>query len=186
VSNQNHPQLPQASGETTTVHAPYEKALSEAFRKLTDQVLIFLLAYVILLIGVSMFAPGMRSEFRALLYIIPILGVAAYVLLRRRGLCQTRDVRVRSGIAMGPGTYVGGERGVGNQGAGRTTTGSLIATGGATVVGRDVPANTDKQTQQPVGAQYLLEIFRNLDERNQRELVNKAQTLLNQQQRPDG
>jgi hypothetical protein len=166
---------------------PYEKALTVAFEKLTDQVLVFLLAYVILLIGLSVFASGVADKLRVLFYIIPILGVAAYVWMRRHGLSRKmrgRDVRVRSGIASGPGTYVAGERGAVNQGAGRTTAESLIATGGATVVGRDVATKINPPPMQPFGAQYLLEIFQTLDERNQKTLVGMAKTLHDQQSNP--
>jgi hypothetical protein len=189
VSEHASPQPPEASAGSKTAGAPYEAALNAAFEKLTDQILVFLLAYVLLLIGISVFASGIANELRILLYIIPILGVAAYAWTRRRGLsrqARSHDVRVTSGIARGAGTYVGGERGVVNRGAGRTTTGSLIATGGASVVGRDATTYTDKQTQQTAAAQYLAQIFQKLDERNQGKLVSAAQTLLDQQRDSNG
>lgn len=172
---------------STAQGPPYEKALNVAFQKLTDQILLFLLAYVILLIGLSVFASGIADKLRVLFYMIPILGVAAYVWTRRRGLSRKmrgRDVGVRSGIAIGAGTYVGGERGAVKEGAGRTTADSVFAAGGATVIGRDVGAKIDHPGVPPLGAQYLVEIFQTLDERNQKTLVGMAKTLHDQQSNP--
>jgi hypothetical protein len=168
---------PQVSSEPNPPSLPYGAMLRAGLEKLTDQVLIFLLLYVMLLIGVSVFAPDMANQFRALLYIVPILGVVAFVWVRRRSLkvsARTRDVRVQSAIAVGAGTYVGGERGTGQDGTGATNVGSLLAAGGAAVIGRDVPV----QTQELPRVQYLLEIFHALDELKQRKLIADAQRLL--------
>jgi hypothetical protein len=64
---------------------PYEAALNKAFDKLTSEILIFLLAYTILLIGLAVFGSGIATQFRNLLYIIPVLGVVAYVTLLAKG-----------------------------------------------------------------------------------------------------
>jgi hypothetical protein len=187
MSNSASSQLPKPSDGSAKVESPYEAALNAAFKQLTDQILIFLLAYMILLIGISVFGQDIAAQLRTLLYIIPILGVAAYVWVRRSSLSKrTRDrsVQVRSGIATGPGTYVGGERGAVQEDAGRTTTRSGIATGGATVLGRDAPASIDKQTPQAIETQYLLQIFEGLDEANQRRLIDTAHGLLEQQKMP--
>ena len=53
---------------------PFEPALLKAFDKLTNEILIFLLAYVILLIGLGVFADELSETLKNLLYIIPIMG----------------------------------------------------------------------------------------------------------------
>jgi hypothetical protein len=84
-------------------NAPYEGALNIAFNRLTSEILIFLLAYTILLIGVVVFGAGLPTELRTLLYIIPILGVVAYVWLQKRTIVKKAaagNVDVVSGLAL--------------------------------------------------------------------------------------
>lgn len=184
MSQQADPTPADQSSEAQRVNSPYGATLNTAIKKLTDQILIFLLAYTILLIGVSVFGSGLAIELRTLLYIIPILGVAAYLWLKRdRTEKELRhDVRVRSRFTTGQ-SYVGGERGATQEGAGSTDVRSLFASGGSTVIGRDVSGPTDRSTEPPpaVNTQYLMDIFQQLDRSSQRKLIESAHSLLEQQ-----
>jgi hypothetical protein len=170
------------------VNPPYEATLNTALNKLTNEIFIFLLAYLMLLIGLSVFGSSLVAELRTLLYIIPILGVMAYVRLRRRNLSQKEhryNVQVRSGIAAEE-SYVGGERDPTQGGPGRTRVTSLFARR-STVIGRDVGGQTGGSTEASpaVNAQYLLNIFQQLDQANQRRLISSAQSLLDKKQSPN-
>jgi hypothetical protein len=84
--------------------APYEAVLAKAFDKLSFQVFVFLLAYMILVIGLAVFAPQLATELRTLIYVLPVLGVGAYVWQRRRS--NARDARehgidVKAGVVTG-------------------------------------------------------------------------------------
>jgi hypothetical protein len=118
-------------------NAPYEEALKIALNKLTSEVFIFLLAYTILLIGIAVFGSGLTTQLRTLFYIIPILGVAAYIWLRRPNIVKKAagDVRVRALLARG-GANVIGVRGGPGQEQGNTDVSAGIASG-SNVIGRD-------------------------------------------------
>jgi hypothetical protein len=184
MSEQTDPSPVDQSPEALRVNPPYEAALNTAVKNLTDQILIFLLAYTILLIGVAVFGSGLAIELRTLLYIIPILGVVAYVWLKRGGAEKEsrRDVRVRSSFATGQ-SYVGGKRGATHEGSGSTDVSSLFASGGSTVIGRDAGRQTGRSTETPLAlnTQYLLDIFQQLDRSSQRKLIESAHSLLEQQ-----
>jgi hypothetical protein len=174
------------AGENRRVSPPYEAVVNTAVKKLTDEILLFLLAYTILLIGVALFGSNLTATMRTLLYLIPLLGVAAHVWMRRPGAGRAagRHVRVRSAIAAGR-SYVGGERGTG-QGSGGTDVGSLFAGGGSTVVGRDAGGRDADEAPATARTEYLLDLFRQLDTPGQMKLVESAQTLLEQQLNRNG
>jgi hypothetical protein len=156
--------------------APYEGALNIALNKLTSEVLLFLLAYTILLIGMAVFGSGLAIELRTLLYVIPILGVVAYAWLQKRAIEKRKaagNVIVESAVAR-KGAEVIGERGTG-QGRGNTTVGSLYASN-SRVIGRESDG-VENQSVLATGAadvRYLVEIFQNLEEAGQNELMTKA------------
>jgi hypothetical protein len=112
MSKQNGEQIAGASDSRLT--APYEAVLMRALDKLTSQIFIFLLAYTMLLIGLAAYGAEMAAWLRNLLYIIPVLGVSTYVLLRQRTLARkaaAHGVQVRAGIVRDSG-YVAGIRGI--------------------------------------------------------------------------
>ena len=55
-------------------NAPYERVLSKAFEKLTSEVLIFLLAYTVLLVVLVLIGHDLSAWFLTLFYVIPILA----------------------------------------------------------------------------------------------------------------
>jgi hypothetical protein len=156
---------------------PYEDALLRAFDKLTSQIFLFLLAYLILLIGLLVLAPTLSIELRNLLYILPILGVAAYVLLQWRRIkkqARNHGVQVKSFWAT-RGAYIGGLRGRGASFDGNVNVRSTIARG-AQVVGVD-------QGREGVEGEYLLRLYDQLEPTAQRKLVEEAVRLLEKRHR---
>jgi hypothetical protein len=167
-----------ADDQKVRAGAPYESTLLRAFDKLTSEVFVFLLAYVILLIGLAWFVPAFSIELRILLYILPVLGIAAYVWLQSGRITKEAEehgVQVWSGVAAGS-AYVAGVRGGLAALLGRVKVFSGIATGRARVIGVDAGS----ESLESEGAQegYLLETFRKLDESNRRKVVNEASRLL--------
>ena len=78
-----------AQGDTANMsesRAPFEDVLGKGIEKLTSEIFIFLLCYTILLIGLAVFGAQLAIEFRTLLYLVPVLGVAPYFWLRRQQL----------------------------------------------------------------------------------------------------
>ncbi len=95
---------------TSTVYKapPYEGVLLKAFDRLTSEIFIFLLAYVILIIGLSFFNVAMTNTLITLLYLIPILGVVSYAWLRQRALvndAKEHGVNVKEGVRVDIGLY---------------------------------------------------------------------------------
>jgi hypothetical protein len=163
--------------------APYEAALLKAFDKLTSQVLIFLLAYVIVLIGVAWFGDGIDSRLRMLFYLIPIMGVLAHVWLQRRRhirRAMERDVYVGAGVTTGGSTVVG-EGGRVSEQPGQTQVHSGYAGGRSTVAGRMTPEASSKD---PVISQDFIETYHQLSRENRIKLLSDAQDLLENQEKP--
>ena len=161
--------------------APYEGVLTKAFDKLTSEVFIFLLAYMILIIGLAVFGERLANTLKTLLYIIPVLGVAAYVWLTQKTI---RNEANKSGIDVGAGVVTDSARVIGVQGAKsgdpipenvkvRTAMARGKAMVGGVVYGSDEPANNS--------ANYLMELFMKLDADHQGELIADAQKLLRKQ-----
>ena len=168
--------------------APYEGALNIALNKLTSEVLLFLLAYTILLIGIAVFGSGLTTELRTLLYIIPILGVVAYVWLQRRTIVRKAaagNVGVRSTVARG-GSEVIGVLGPGQE-QGNTTVDSLFASS-SRVIGRDYggAGSQSASTANDTDVQYLIEIFQKLEEAGRNELIANALKIQKKQGQSNG
>jgi hypothetical protein len=165
--------------------APYEGALNIALNKLTSEVLLFLLAYTILLIGMAVFGSGLAIELRTLLYVIPILGVVAYAWLQKRAIEKRKaggNVIVESAVAR-KGAEVIGERGTG-QGRSNTTVGSLYASN-SRVIGRE-SGGVESQSVSATDAadvRYLVEIFQKLEEAGRDELMAKALEIQKRERR---
>ena len=157
--------------------APFEAGLLRAFDKLTSEIFVFLLAYVILLIGLGIFASALSVGLRTLLYILPIVGIAAYAWLESGRITMTaknEGVDVWSGVATRSGRVVG-IRGAISSMLGRVKLRSLIVSGNARVVGVDVGGDALGK-----GAQegYLLDMFRKLEQADRRKVVNNVSSLL--------
>jgi hypothetical protein len=151
--------------------APYEAALTAALNRLTSEVLVFLLAYTILLVGLSVLGGAIVPALRALFYVIPVLGVGAYVLLRRRRAVRSarrQGVDVGSLLAGGRATVVGvrGRAGV----SPNVRLRSGIAGGDAVVAGYDAP---------PSGVpDELVEIYERLDRAGRLRLLEAGSRIL--------
>lgn len=161
--------------------APYEAVLMRALDKLTSQIFIFLLAYTMLLIGLAAYGTEMAEWLRNLLYIIPILGVSTYVLLRQRTLARKAaayGVQVRAGIVKDSG-YVAGIRGIAREFLDNVRVGVGWVSGDAQVVGVDEAGGLDTETEAPKGteAQYLLSLYQELSERDRSRLIAHAMRM---------
>ncbi len=170
--------------QNQTQSAPYEVPLTKAFDKLTSQIFIFLLAYVILLIGLAVFGENLANSIKVLLYMIPILGVAAYVWQNQK---KIRGQARKSGIDVSAWRVTSSGRVVAVNGAKsgdpipenvkiRVGSVSQNAEVGGVVYGTEESGDTSEN--------YLLGLFAHLDERNRRELITSAQTLLDKQAAP--
>lgn len=154
----------------TSSSVPYETALAKAFDKLTSEIFVFLLAYMILIIGLATLGQGIPDGLRGLLYIIPILGILAYGWSRKRTVTQdpgASGINVRA-IFVKDG-YVGGIRGSANSAPNNVDVSGGFITGGGTVIGVDQPSQQTGQT-----AQFLVSIFDGLDENDQDEIIQYA------------
>ena len=76
----------QTSGDAPSgaSNAPFESALNATLRKLNDQLLLFLLGYMILVIGLVVFGSQLVPQLQLLLYVVPVLGACGYLIARRR------------------------------------------------------------------------------------------------------
>src|SRR2546421_10359047 len=170
-------------------NAPYEGALNIAFNRLTSEILIFLLAYMILLIGLAAFGSSIETELRSLFYIIPVLGVGAYIWLKRRTIVKKagdQSVQVRSHRAEDE-AYVGGVRCPVQALPNKVDVDSYKASGRAQVVGVDVGNThvTSTETAQSTDAQNIMLIFQQLNQENRKRLFVNAMDMLTKQEQPN-
>ena len=168
---------PVARSSKKTEDAPYESALEIAFQKLSSQVLIFLLAYVILIIGMEVFAGGAAAELRVLLYLIPMLGAGAYVLLEKR---KVKPGGVSAAAGYASGSTVEGVRGDPGKLSGPVRATAGFAIKGATVRGVDMGGG---ELDRPADLTYLSDLFANLDEEGRQKLITTAMELLRERPR---
>ena len=162
----------------TTV--PYEAVLIKALDRLTSQVFIFLLAYTVLLVLLAMIGGVLDSTLRSILALVPILGVAAYVWLRRTDIATQateQGIDVRAGWTSGRASVAGV--------TGATERSALpdhvvVRTGAARddarVVGVEFAARESE-----LDSAYLNELLTHLTVANQRRLIASAQRLLDKQ-----
>ena len=183
-----------ATGPAATAPAsqqPYEAALSgaltAAINKLSSEILIFLLAYVILLVLLSTLGSGIPTELRALLYIIPVLGVGGYIWVRKRNVVRAahdsaQRLRV-SALSATDDAYVAGVRGSVGEAPGDVSVQSGRASGRARVIGVDTAAADGEDA---ADVRYLLDVARQLDPAGRRQLIARAQAMLGKQGTPGG
>ncbi len=159
------------------VRAPYEAVLIRAFNQLTSQVLIFLLAYLILVIGLAVLAPALTSEVRTLLYILPVLGIGAYAWQKRRSLssrAKQQGIDVRAGIVTGAGIVRGVQAPAGAAGTPQEV---RVAAG---FVGGNGKVEGLRIGDNEADVQYLLHTFQQLQPPQRRKLIAAAQKLLDE------
>jgi len=166
------------SSETlaTAVIAPVADALGKAVGKLTSQIFVFLIAYLILVIFLTLSASKIAAEVRVVLVVLPILRLLVYAYLKRQKiLAQSRDleVQVRAGIATG-GATVAGVRGTGPASLRSVKAEVGYAGGKATVVGVD---NAAVSTDSKKDAEYLLQLFEQLNAKDRLELIGAANRM---------
>ena len=165
--------------------APYERVLSKAFEKLTSEILIFLLAYTILLVVLVWIGHNLSIWLLALFYVIPILGLITYVWSKRRDITQReqeREVQVKVRRAEGE-AYVGGERGSFQNISGSTMVNAGNVSDKAQVVGRDI-GSTFSDTSN-IDANYLVSVFERLNRGNQTRIISQANDMLSRRDNPD-
>lgn len=168
--------------------APYEATLMNAFGKLNSEIFIFLLAYLILVIGLGVFAPGLANPLRTLLYGLPVLGIAGYLWQRQRML--VREAR-QHGISVTAGVTTGRARVVGVEGPAGTgalpenvAVRSTLASGDSKVGGLVAPEAVPSAQAAPASEQYLLDLFRQLDGDSRNQLMMTAMKVLEKAKRP--
>jgi hypothetical protein len=159
--------------------APYENVLNTAFSKLTSQILVFLLAYMVLLVVLVWIGPTLSIPFIGLFYIIPILAMISYIWVKRQGIVakpqESRNVNVKVRKAEGE-AFIGGERGIFPDTVGSTTVSTGHVRDQAQVIGRDRDNITNTNTR------FLNSLFEKLDQRNQMKLISNAQEMLTKQE----
>jgi hypothetical protein len=168
--------------ELTTSNAPYEAPLAKAFDKLTSQIFIFLLAYVILLIGLAVFGAELAAALRNLFYVIPIIGVVAYVWLKQQEIVRSakkRGVDVKRGIVVSARNVqdqaiVMGATGVQGEKPGNVTVDVGRASGKSKVVGVDYATPDKSGDLQDIDVKQLLNIFSQLSSADKNELLMMA------------
>lgn len=165
---------------------PYATVLAKAFDKLTSQILIFLLAYVILLIGLAVFGSQMAATYRNLLYIIPLLGVGAFAFEKRNKIIKDgreKGVNVKAYSVSGSARVIGVRGATGDQPSNvKLTVGR--ASDKAVVHGVEYANATLADAAESVGSdtQYLVETFQQLNKANRRELIASAQRMIGKQE----
>jgi len=187
ISDQNTDSAQALPQPASGLHnAPYEVPLTKAFDKLTSQIFLFLLAYVILLIGLAVFGSGLAVTLRSLFYIVPILGVAAYVWQHHSAIVKDgkdRGIDVKAGKVLGH-AHVGGvvnaprDRDISNDVKVRVRR----AQDSASVIGVEY-GNGDESNDE---TSYIARIFQQLSSQNQRRLIDSAHRMLNQQEKSHG
>ena len=163
---------------------PYEEALVRAFDKLTSQVLVFLLGWGIILIILATIKPDISIQLLASIYFLSALGVAVYVWQEKRSVVgqgnnRRKRVRVRAGRAEGS-TYVSGTRGAIPMSPDDIDVRLGRGKDNARVIGLDAGEidSVDSKFSRSNQENYLIELFRQLEASDRRELVRVADDLL--------
>jgi hypothetical protein len=162
--------------ESMTQTAPYEPVLLIAFDKLTNQILIFLLAYVILLIGLGVFAIELSDTLKNLLYIIPILGAGGYFLSQNRKIsndAEKHGINVKAGWVSGKAKVIGKRSPTGEASVSENIDVIAgVAKGEAEIAG--VVIEDKKPVEPPPDIGYLSNLYEDLNDDGRRKLIEKA------------
>jgi hypothetical protein len=171
--------------------APYEDALIKAFDRLTSEIFIFLLAYFILIVGLSFLNVRLTDTLRNLLYIIPILGVVAYLWVRQHELvrdAKKHGVDVKEGVRVDAGNVsddavITGVSGAGEGPIGNVDVAVRRASNRAIITGIDyAQADAHSPSEEE---RYLVKLFRQLDVTSRDRLIAQAQKLRKKQNPAD-
>lgn len=146
--------------------------LSQALQRLTSEVLIYLLAYAVLVASLIIWGKPVNPALRNILYILPPLGVAAYLFQQRRRIKSNRPPRVvvRALLTWGKGSVIG-IRGKGYQGDVKVKAG---VTANGKVVGVDVRQEVEAAA---VDITYLTDLFNKLDKKGRQKVILVATEL---------
>jgi hypothetical protein len=150
-----------------SVKLPYEAVLAKTVDKLTNEFLLFLIGYCILLIGAEYLTPHLFSRLKLLFYVLPVLGIVAYLYSKRSGLKQKLEVEVRALVA--DRARIIGITGDASDLQGSVDVKAGVATRGAEVIGVDQAGG-----KQASDEAYLLDVFRRLDNVGRTEVINAA------------
>ena len=176
-------QLPPNNPAPSLIGAvPYETVLIKALDKLTSQVFIFLLAYLILVIGLAVLAPQLTVEVRTLLYVLPVLGIGAYLWQQQRaiaGQAKHHGIDVKAGLVTGEAHVTGVRAAAGSASLPEDVqVGVGLVSGKSRVEGAVIgPAEA---SDSPSERQYLLDTFQQLSPPKRRKLIASAQRLLDE------
>lgn len=156
---------------------PYEASFSKGLEKLTDQILVFLLLYMILLIGLDLFAKGIVEKYRPLLYIIPIGGVISYAWRQKKNAVKNKnDIRQGTKIDVKE-TYgrVLGKQGDLSEGYVDIQAGQVGKD--AEIIGESSYFD-DNRANNSTDVKFLIDIFEQLNSSDKLEIINNATTKL--------
>jgi hypothetical protein len=172
------------SGTPAPAHdtAPYEAVLVKAFDRLSSQILIFLLAYTVLLVVLALSGSALVGILSTLLTLLPVLGVTAYLWLRRLEIVHQgaeQGIDVRAGLVSGRARVTG----VSGASAGTSVPENLTVRAGlarhdARVTGVEYSQRESAATD----VAYLTGLFARLTSANQRRLISHVQQLLDEQE----
>ena len=144
--------------------------LSQALQRLTSEILIYLLGYAVLVASLIIWGGSVNPALRNILYILPPLGIAAYIYQQRRRVKSKRLPRVAvSALFTGRGGSVLGIEGLDYKGDVSVKAG--IARGGSEVVG--VKAGK-KVEPLPADITYLTALFGKLDNEARQKVIRVA------------
>lgn len=180
----NPPPLVNASSASPS---PYEAVLIKAFERLTSEIFLFLLAYAVLVVVLSVFNVAMTDTLQNLLYLIPILGVITYTWVRQRSLA--RDAKKWEETPK-DGVYVEVDQARGNADIGgivgshqepTTNVGVVVKRASDHAKVRGIEYGQHNQTLPLADESYLVDLFQRLDDTRRRKLIGQAQKLLETQ-----
>jgi len=157
--------------------------LTKAVKRLTSQVLLFLIAYLILVAILILAGATIEPKVQAGLFFVPVLGIIAYVYLEKKTLdTQTRAVEDSTRVVAEKvdNSEIVGRRGKVDQNEGSVDVRVKDAKN-AMIVGVDAMPGTVSQNSQ---RDYLLKIFDGLGADARRNLVDKAIALEAKRSRP--
>jgi len=182
----NHAEHGTAQPAVVPRTAPYEIPLTKAFDKLTSEVFLFLLAYLILLIGLAVFGSNLVATLRDLFYILPVLGVIAYLWQQQRTIVKDGKDR---GIDVKAGKITDQARvgGVVNAPRDRNVPNAIRvrihrAQDSARISGIEYGDGDELNDE----TSYIARVFRELSQQNQKNLIESAHRMLTQQEQSHG
>jgi hypothetical protein len=176
---------PAEASPASISHGPYEALLTKAFDKLTSQIFIFLLAYVILLISLSVLSPQLTNAMRNLLYIIPVLGVMAYIWLQQKKIvkdAKEQGIDLQAGIVSGSARVTGVRGAKADSALPESVRLRVGVAGGKADVGGVIYGDGEPEVPQNSYLEVLSDIFKKLSKSNQIKLISSAQSLLERQE----